>query len=127
MGLYSGQLDQDYIARLETMTLEEAAAEAALYRSDYRRPGTATHLILWWICVNRTGSREQADSFRLLYCRVWEAEKAARSEGRSKRPDNRPAKGGRQRSHLTAHMSAEPTAASPRGLTPNASTGGPAR
>lgn len=97
MVLYSGQLSSEYIARLKSMTLEEAGAEAAKYRSDYKRPGTATHLILRWVCTNRTSSRKQADSFRLLYSQAWEAEKIARADGRSERPTNRPAMGGRRR------------------------------
>jgi len=97
MTRHVGTLPQEYVSKLERLSLPEIAAEAAKYRSDGKRCGTATALILRWAFAHRI-SRNDAGArawFLALYTKAWEAEKADRAAGKSCRPDTRPARGGR--------------------------------
>lgn len=96
MTRHIGVLPPDYRQRLEAMSLEEIAVEAARYRSDFKRPGTATALILRWTIVNRIGStqEEECSRFLRLYATAWKIEKMMRLRGESSRPAIRPVMGG---------------------------------
>lgn len=86
-------LPETYIEKLKGMSLSELAAEAALMRSDSRhRCGTATRRILQW--ARRQFDGESVKSFMKMYAEAVNAERKARSEGLSRRPADRPVKGG---------------------------------
>jgi hypothetical protein len=95
---HEGTLPDTYKQQLEGMTIEEIAIEAARMRSDGRICGTATARMLKWTKHHKTGL-EGEKAFMELYRQAWNAEKEARAEGRSARPENRPVKGGRFRPH----------------------------
>jgi hypothetical protein len=91
---HQGRLTAEYQAKLQKMTLPEIADEAATFRSDGNRCGTATALILRWTIKHRVNHSLDAENWFLgLYRKAWEAEKAARSRGFSVRPSKRPAHG----------------------------------
>jgi len=90
-----GMLTSEYDSRLEEMSLQEIAIEAAKFRSDGKLPGTATALILRK--VRHKYSVDTYHKFLRVYSACWAAEQVARREALSARPANRPAKGGRSR------------------------------
>jgi len=90
---HQGTLPAQYTQRLEEMSLDEIAIEAAHLRSDGRLCGTSTALILRWL---RRTSPADFEIFMALYRDAWQAEKSARIEGKSRRPADRPVKGGRR-------------------------------
>ncbi|HET7529054.1 MAG TPA: hypothetical protein VFJ84_02395 [Candidatus Saccharimonadales bacterium] len=93
MSHHIGILPESYIEKLKGMSLKELAAEAALMRSDSRhRTGTATRRILQWARHSFDG--ETLKEFMKAYSAAVAAERQARTEGRSARPDDRPVKGG---------------------------------
>jgi hypothetical protein len=92
---HQGTLPTEYIARLEKMSLDEIAVEAARFRSDHRPCGTSTALILRWIRQNFPA--DVVKDFMANYREAWRIEKSARAEGCSSRPADRPVKGGRFR------------------------------
>jgi hypothetical protein len=89
-----GTLPDSYKAQLENMSLEEIAIEAARYRSDFKRCGTATALILRWTIANKI-KKDERNAFLGLYSKAWDREKEARAQGRAERPAARPAMGSR--------------------------------
>ena len=87
-------MSDEYKKKLGRMPLSEIAEEAARFRSNGRRCGTATALILRWAIKNKVARTPDARNFFFgLYRSAWGAEKAAREEGRSERPEIRPAMG----------------------------------
>jgi len=98
---HQGTLPSGYINQLEEMSLNEVAIEAARYRSDGKLNGTSTALILRWVRHNFPAG--VVNDFMATYREAWRSEKAARAEGRSCRPDNRPVKGGRRVHRRNSH------------------------
>lgn len=78
------------------MELSEIASEAARFRSDHKRCGTATALILRWVVEHKLPPGA-AVLWNSLYQQAWSREKELRSRGESQRPEQRPAKDGRRR------------------------------
>lgn len=95
MSRHCGVLPDEYKQKLKGMTLHEIAAEAAKFRSDGKRCGTATALILRWTIINRLAP-DAKDYFLALYNKAWMVEKDARRHEQSARPQNRPVRGGRR-------------------------------
>lgn len=95
---HQGSLPDEYIKRLERMSLKEVAVEAARLRSDGRRCGTATARVLDWARRHKVAQDPSAISwFYGLYRAAWNEEKEARAAGLSSRPETRPVVGGRWR------------------------------
>ncbi|MGH7157030.1 MAG: hypothetical protein ACREGG_02885 [Candidatus Saccharimonadales bacterium] len=103
MPRHEGILPDTYKQKLRGMTLHEIAAEAARLRSDGKRCGTATALILRWTIQHKLapGARSY---FLNLYSNAWLAEKAARAANLSGRPEDRPAKGGQWRARRDSRI-----------------------
>lgn len=95
----STALPAHYVDQLESMTLIEIAREAARFRSDGRRPGTASHLIICWVRAVRPASFNR---FQALYRKAWTFEKQVRANLRP-RPSLRPVVGSRQRTERVRH------------------------
>jgi len=94
-----GPLPQHYIDMLQTMSLGEIAAIAAINRAD-GSPGSTTKLIIRWMRHRSDLSTSEFNVFLLIYNDFWQAVKAARQMGRMPRPANRPVKTSyRPRSH----------------------------
>lgn len=95
MSRHDGTLSKEYQEKLSRMSLSEVMTEAARFRSDGRRCGTATALILRW-AIRHTSS-DATLLVNELYQKAWNEEKALRLNGQSSRPAQRPATGGRTR------------------------------
>jgi len=65
---HQGTLPAQYTQRLEEMSLDEIAIEAAHLRSDGRLCGTSTALILRWL---RRTSPADFEIFMALYREAW--------------------------------------------------------
>ena len=94
--MYDGQLPPEFIEKLEGMTLEQQASEAAKFRADGNRPGATTALTLRWVKAGL--SAEGRNKLQGLYTKFWMHEKNCRLQGRCSRPEIRPVKSTRRRS-----------------------------
>ncbi len=107
MSRHFGILPDEYRRLLESMTLPKIAAEAARFRADGKRCGTATALIIRWVFTHRiaVGDKSASNWFHKLYREAWAREKAARCREQSARPTARPVMGGRRRRERAGRLS----------------------